>query len=272
MKLGYQTNTWGGVVGHPAGVTSIKDQYYLTNGSTEEAVEDIASAGYKGIEIFEGNLVQYENRISEFKELLKTHSLTLIGVYTGANFIYREILEEELAKIERVAKLAAELGAEHLVIGGGAIRSKGIEDTDYKLLAEGLNQAINIAETYNLVASYHPHLGSMVETPEQLEKLLKYTDINLCPDTAHIEAGGGDPVEFIRKYYDRIKYVHLKDCNKTGEFLPLGEGHQDFPTMIKLLKDVGYKGWITVELDSYPNPAKGAQQSKGYLLNNFQLK
>ena len=38
MKLAYQTNTWGGVSGHPAGVTSVKDLLYLTNGSTEEAM------------------------------------------------------------------------------------------------------------------------------------------------------------------------------------------------------------------------------------------
>ena len=48
MKLGYQTITWGGVFGHPAGVTSIKDLNYLANGSTEEAVREIAEAGYTG--------------------------------------------------------------------------------------------------------------------------------------------------------------------------------------------------------------------------------
>ncbi len=42
MKLAYHTITWGGVVGHPAGVTSVKDLYYLANGSTEEALRDIS--------------------------------------------------------------------------------------------------------------------------------------------------------------------------------------------------------------------------------------
>ena len=56
MKLAYQTNTWGGVFGHPAGVTSIKDLYYLANGSTEEALRDISSVGYAGFELFDGNL------------------------------------------------------------------------------------------------------------------------------------------------------------------------------------------------------------------------
>jgi len=264
MKLGYQTNTWGGVVGHPGGVTSVKDAYYLANGSTEEALKDIAASGYQGYEIFEGNLMQYVDKKDELLELMGTHSLQLIGVYSGANLIYDEILEDELFKIESVAKFASELGAEHLVMGGGAVRSSGIREEDFEKLAKGLDKVVKIAEKYNLVTSYHPHLGSMVESPEQLERLVKHTDIYLCPDTAHIEAGGGDPVEFLRKYKDRIKYVHLKDY-QSGEFLPLGEGKQNFDQMIKILNDMNYDGWITVELDSYSDPRKGAEISKSFL-------
>ncbi|WP_269082461.1 sugar phosphate isomerase/epimerase family protein [Aneurinibacillus tyrosinisolvens] len=124
MKLGYQTNTWGGVVGHPAGVTSVKDLYYLANGSTEQALSDIAEVGYAGVEIFDGNLAQYANKKSEFKQILKAHSLEFVAVYTGANFIYPDILEDELFKIESVAQLSSELGAQHLVIGGGRFGRK----------------------------------------------------------------------------------------------------------------------------------------------------
>jgi inosose dehydratase len=270
MKLGYQTNTWGGVVGHPAGVTSVKDLYYLTNGSTEQAVKDIASAGYKGIEIFDGNLMQYENRADEFKSLLKQHDLTLVGVYTGANFIYNDIEEDEFYKIEKVAKFAAEVGAIHLVLGGGAVRSGGIRDEDYTVLAQSLDRASKIAEKYNLIPSYHPHLGTNVERPEQLDRIMELTSINLCPDTAHIEAGGGDPVAVIKKYIDRIKYVHYKDYG-SGAFLPLGEGHQNFREMTSILRDNNYDGWILVELDSYEDPKKGAEISKSYMKEQLNL-
>ena len=85
MKLGYQTNTWGGVVGHPAGVTSVKDLYYLANGSTEEALNDIArEAGYKGFEMFDGNLMQYQDKPEEFIKLLELFS------------IYRRLYRREL--------------------------------------------------------------------------------------------------------------------------------------------------------------------------------
>ncbi|RFU66604.1 sugar phosphate isomerase/epimerase family protein [Peribacillus glennii] len=264
MKLGYQTNTWGGVVGHPAGVTSIKDLYYLANGSTEEALKDISEAGYKGFEIFDGNLMEYKDKKEEFKALLQQYSLEFIGVYTGANFIYQDVLEEELQKIEEVAVLASELGARHLVIGGGAVRGNGIKESDYADLANALDTVAAIAEKNHLIPSYHPHLGTNVEAPDQLDKLMALTKINLCPDTAHIEAGGGDPVEVIRKYADRIKYVHFKDY-ANGEFLPLGEGHQKFDEMVKLLNENNYDDWITIELDSYSDPKKGAEISRGFL-------
>ncbi|RFU60239.1 sugar phosphate isomerase/epimerase [Bacillus sp. V59.32b] len=264
MKLGYQTNTWGGVVGHPGGVTSVKDSYYLANGSTEEALKDISAAGYKGFELFDGNLMQYKDKKEEFKALLKETSLDFIGVYTGGNFIFPDILEEELIKIESVASLASELEAKHLVIGGGAIRANGILESDYNEMGNALNQIVEIAEKYNLIASYHPHMGTNVQAPDQLDKLMPLTRINLVPDTAHIEAGGGDPVEVIRKYVDRIKYVHLKDY-QNGEFLPLGEGHQKFDEMIQILNEANYDGWITVELDSYADPKKGAEISRKYL-------
>jgi inosose dehydratase len=264
MKFGYQTNTWGGVVGHPAGVTSIKDLYYLANGSTEEALRDISEAGFKGFEIFDGNLMQYKDRKEEFKALLHQYSLEFIGVYTGGNFIYPDILEEEILKIKNVAALASEFGARHLVVGGGAVRANGILESDYEALANALNRVVEIAKEYQLISSYHPHLGTIVESPDQLDKLMSLTKIHLCPDTAHIEAGGGDPVEVIKKYSDRIQYIHFKDY-ENGEFLPLGKGHQKFDEMIRLLEDIHYQDWITVELDSYPDPKEGAEISRRFL-------
>lgn len=271
MRLGYQTNTWGGVVGHPAGVTSVKDLYYLTNGSTEDALKEIAEAGYKGFEIFDGNLMQYRDKKEEFIKLTLDHSLSFIGVYTGGNFIFPDILDEELAKIEEVAAFAYELGAKHLVVGGGAVRTNGIEENDYKNLGNALNRVVEIADKYHLIPSYHPHLGTNVQSPEQLDKLMPLTTINLCPDTAHIEAGGGDPVEVIKKYVDRIKYIHFKDY-ENGEFLPLGEGHQKFDEMLKILEEANYDGWITVELDSWANPKEGAEISRQFLAQYEALK
>lgn len=267
MQLGYHTITWGGVVGHPVGVTSIKDLFYQTNGSMETAVRDIAAAGYEGTEMFDGNLMEYAHRPEELRGLLAESGVKLVSVYSGANFIFADILPEELHRINRAAELAATFGAERLVVGGGARRVAGTTDRDYALLAGALDQVTDIAESFGLTASYHPHLSTIVESTHELERLMDRTRIGFCPDTAHLAAGGSDPAAVIRKYPDRIRHVHLKDFRADPfQFLPLGEGDLDFPDIIRAVKESGYDSWLMVELDSYDgDPKAAAEISKKYL-------
>jgi inosose dehydratase len=267
LKLSYHTITWGGVVGHPVGVTSVKDLFYLANGATEPALRDVAAAGYAGVELFDGNLIEYEGRPDDLRQLLGETGLQLVAVYSGANFIFGEILEEELWRIRRAAVLAAELDAEQLVVGGGAKRSTGTTDDDYTRLADALDRVAAIAEEHGLRASYHPHLSTIVETPEQLERVMSRSRIDFCPDTAHLAAAGGDPAELIRRYADRISYVHLKDFTADPfAFLPLGQGELDVAAIVAELADAGYNGWITVELDAYDGaPGDAARASREHL-------
>ena len=267
MKLGYPTITWGGVVGTAGGVTSVKDLFYRTNGSTEKALRDISAAGYTGTELFDGNLVDFEDHPETLLGWLRETNLELVSVYTGANFIYADILDDELAKITRAATLAARFGATRLVIGGGAKRTGAAHDGDFEALARGLDQAAAIAAAHGLESSYHPHLGTLVETPEGLDRLMALTSIQFCPDTAHLAAGGCDPAASIRKYAERVAHVHLKDYDRdTQQFLPLGEGQLDFPDIIAAVREAGYDSWLMVELDGYDgDPKDAAEISKRYL-------
>lgn len=259
MKLGYQTNTWGGVFGHPAGVTSVKDLVYLAPGATEQAVVEIAAAGYQGFELFDGNLFAYEHRKDAFRSLLQATGLKLLAVYCGANFIYPDILPDELWRISRASALAGEFGAEHLVVGGGAIRAAGVQEDDYARLVDSLNQVMDIAQRNGLIPSYHPHHGTIVATPVQIAKVFAGTPIGFCPDTGHILEAGGDMLELIHAYSNRIPYVHLKDYGN-GVFLPLGQGQVDVRGILSALQEADYDGWITVELDTYPGPPKEAAE------------
>lgn len=267
MRLSYQTITWGGVVGHPVGVTSIKDLFYLANGSSETAIREIAGAGYAGVEIFDGNLRQYEDRPDEFRRVLDEAGVSLAAVYSGANFVYRDILEDEFWRIEKAATLAATFGATNLVVGGGAKRAARTTDDDYQRLAEGLDRVADVAERHGLRASYHPHLTTIVEGPDQIDRILSMTKIGFCPDTGHLAAGGGDPVDLIRRHADRVTHVHLKDFTpEPFGFHPLGRGTVDLPGVVDALVEMGYDGWVTVELDEYDGePAAAAAESSGYL-------
>ena len=267
LQVGYHSITWGGVVGDATGVTSVKDLSYRSYGSIERAVSDIAAAGYAGIEMFDGNLFDYADRPEELQGLLSDAGLELASAYTGGNFIYSEILDEELVRVSRAAKLAQLFGAGSLVVGGGARRSSGTRPEDYQALGSALDQVCDIAEAHGLVACYHPHLTTIVESPDELDRLMPLTRMAFCPDTGHLAAGGGDPAALIRSYGNRLQHVHLKDVRlEPLEFVPLGQGSIDFSDVLAAVHESGYDGWLMVELDSYPgDPAEAAQISKAYL-------
>ena len=267
MRLGYHTITWGGVVGDPVGVTSVKDLFYRVNGSMDRAIREIGAIGYDGVEMFDGNVADFADRPEALTGLLAEAGVELVSVYSGGNFIYREILPEELSRVARAAELAQQFGATSLVVGGGARRSAGTRDGDYTLLAQALDEVSDIATEHGLEACYHPHLSTIVESPEELERLFSRTRIGFCPDTAHLVAGGGDPAELIRRYPDRIRHVHLKDVRLDPlEFLPLGDGQVDFDDVLAALDESDYDGWLLVELDTYAgDPGAAAARSKTFL-------
>lgn len=267
MKLGYCSITWGGVVGDPVGVTSVKDLFYRANGDALKAIADIGEVGYQGTEMFDGNVADFADRPEELKGALRAAGLELVSVYSGANFIYADILPDELHRVRRAAELAATFGAKRLVVGGGARRAAGTSDDDYTRLGHALDNVCDIAEEHGLEASYHPHLSTIVENPDELKIIMRRSRIAFCPDTAHLAAGGGDPAQLIRTYPDRVKHVHLKDFQpEPFNFLPLGKGTLDFADIVRAVAETGYDSWLMVELDSYDgDPKDAARISKDYL-------
>jgi inosose dehydratase len=272
VKLAYHANCWGALGGNAVGVTSITQLTYRTFGDMERAIREIGAAGYAGVELFDGNLLDYEGRYSELRKALNQAGVVLVAAYSGANFIFGDILGEELARIDRVAAAAAELDAEHLVVGGGAKRARGREPDDFKRLGAALNKVVDIAGKAGLTAHYHPHLSTIVEKPEEIREIFRYTAINFCPDTAHLAAAGGDPAEQIREFRDRISYVHLKGWQREPfAFTPLDRGDLDMRPILAALAETGFAGWITNELDTWSDPKQGAELSLRYLRENMRL-
>lgn len=267
LNVGYMTNAFGPLVGSGGGVINPKDVRYLTMCCDEDAIKKITSCGFNSIEIFDGNLDNYCDDPQKFADILKKYNANLLGVYIGASYIY-DSLDDELARIEHSCALAAELGAKHIVLGGGAVRASGIQDDDYKKLAAGVAKAADIARKYHLTPGYHPHLGCMVENPQQIDKFFSLCDVDFVPDIAHLAAGGGDPLEIIKKYYSKIKYVHLKDM-KNGEFCPLGTGDINLEDIINYLKQNNYQGDWLVEIDGFSGDPTDACKISFDYVNKF---
>ena len=262
----YHANCWGGLGGDAVGVTSINRLTYRTFGDMEQAIREIGELGYSGCELFDGNLLDYEDRLGDLRMVLDANGVRLLATYAGANFIFEEILGEELARIERGAAAAVEAGAAYLVVGGGAKRAGGSRPDDFKRLGAGLERVVEIARKHGMTAHYHPHLTTIAENAEEVRLALAETSIDLCPDTAHLAAAGADVPALIREHQDRISYVHLKGLQaEPFAFTPLDEGSLNMDTVIDALRDIAYDGWILVELDSWPDPRAAAARSMAYL-------
>ncbi|RKD75972.1 inosose dehydratase [Sinobaca qinghaiensis] len=265
MNVGYMTNAFGSLVGSGGGVTSVKDVRYETICNDMQVFQKIRSFGFNGVEMFDGNLDKFADDPEGLKDNLQNLGLSLYGVYTGANFIYKDAWRDELWRIQQTAKLAARAGAKHLVLGGGAVRGVSQNENDMKVLGQALDEAEAVAAKEGMIASYHPHLGSMVETPEQIDELFSLSSIAFCPDLAHLAAGGADPLEVIKVYKNRIPYVHLKDWDGEG-FVPLGKGEIDLRGIINFLQKENYSGDWLVEIDGYAgDPVEACRLSYDFL-------
>ena len=265
-RLGYHANCWGALGGNAVGVTSITELTYRTFGDMERAIREIGEAGYTGTELFDGNLLDYDGRYGHLRSALKGAGVSLAGVYSGGNFIFDDILGEELARVERAAVAAAELGAPHLVVGGGAKRAAGRKSDDIKKLAAALEKVVAIAKKHGLKAHYHPHLTTIVEGPAEVREVFSHTSIDFVPDTAHLAAAGGNVPEMIREHAKRISYVHLKGWQKEPfAFTPIDRGTLDMSAIVAALKEIKFTGWILAELDSWPDPKEGAALSMAFL-------
>lgn len=266
MNVSYVANAWGPVLGHWAAPNNVNAAYYRCACDLEKTLGEIAEAGYEGVEIFDGDLLEFVGREDELRALLKTYVLKLKGVYVACNFIYDEILPEELERLKRAAEFAKGFGATEVALGGGAVRYDGIRESDYVKLGEALEKVHVMCNEMGMRASFHPHMGSLVESPEQLAKVMAWTNIRLCPDTGHVKAGGGDPLTVIQTYIDRIEYIHLKDITADGMFCPLGVGTIDFKPIMETISTCGHCIDITIECDGWSGDAgEGAKITADYL-------
>lgn len=258
------------------------------------ALQDIAAAGFTAFETFTlppragESWPGYVERISmAYREDPNTYmetqayanpqelnacasrlNLKLASMYCSGQFVDPALVEAETGAILTAARFVSTAGCSHLVIGGGMNAQGVYGDDDYVRLVEALHAVGRGCREHGIMACYHPHSGTMVETAAQLERFCAETDpglIALAPDVAHLVRGGVDPVATLRRYADRIQYLHLKDI-KDGEFVELGEGNVDLPGVVAVLRDIGYSGWAVVELDDTTRtPLESAAISWRYL-------
>ena len=252
------------------------------NEPIEEKIADTADAGFASFETFGHVVAQYPGGASAFRELLARHSLTYSASYCSRTYIDAARAEDDIAQVMEWARVSRDVGADTVVVSCGR-REKPHYDTDeYLGLARTLNAlGARIRDELGLQTSLHPHTGTPVETPDEIAMVVEALDPRACgfgPDTGQIAQAGGDAVEIVTRYRQVVNHVHVKDYGGTavthdsdGKLLtdptgyvgyePIGLGVIDFAQMFRALREVGYKGWLNVELDGTsraPRPPREA--------------
>jgi inosose dehydratase len=218
------------------------------------------------------------------RALLQQNQLELVGGFVPAVLHDEGELRRGLDAVAASADLIAGLGGRVLVLAA-SIRAEGYEaanrlDRDgWTALGRGIEAVAGIVEDRGLRVAVHPHHGTLVERPEDVERLLESSDVGLCLDTGHVMVGGGDPLALARGTASRIVHVHLKDASaalaeevaagrlgyrdavRAGLYRPLGDGDLDVAALVRTLEESGYAGWYVLEhdevLDREPEAASG---------------
>jgi inosose dehydratase len=166
-----------------------------------------------------------------------------------------------------------------------------LDDAGWSVMLANLDRIDERASARGVVACVHPHVGTMVETGAETERVLAGSRIGLCVDTGHLLVGGADPVALTARHPERVVHVHLKDVDadlagqvvdgtlpfgeavRLGMFRPLGDGDVDIAAMVRVLESAGYQGWYVLEQDvklpappDDEGPAADVRKSLAYLL------
>lgn len=245
-------------------------------------LDEMAQAGYEGTEL--GPWGFFPGEPKALRTALDARGLALVAAFVPVPLHPADLPPEAKAQIHRTAELVARCGGDCLVLSdaGDDLRARvagrpeltracGLPPEAWPAYGERVNAlARAVRDFYGLRTVFHPHGGTYVENPDEVEALLAHTDpdlVGLCLDTGHLAFGGSDPVAVARRYVPRIAHVHLKDVDlprlqallaqgldyagaaKRGAFVELGRGSLDLAAVAETLYQAGYRGWLVVEQD-----------------------
>jgi len=225
--------------------------------------------------------------------VLSKHGLRAVGGFTPV--LLHVPGHDPIPEVDRILDGYASTAADVLVLSADSGRAgydtrPELDDVGWHRLLSNLDRLVDLATHRGVTAVLHPHVGTMIETGDEVQQVLDGSWIKLCLDTGHLLIGGTDPAELARQAPERIAHLHLKDVDSTvaakvrsgqltyteavrqGMYRPLGTGDVDVPAIVGYLRARGYDGWYTLEQDTIlteepagEGPAADVRTSAEYL-------
>lgn len=268
----------------------------------EQTVSEMALAGFTGSEV--GS--HYPADPKALKKALDLRGMTICNQWFSSFLISRPYEETEEA-FRKQCDFLTQVGAKCIGVSEQSYSIQGMldrpiqegkyvmNDEEWDLLTEGLNKLGQIAKEKGMVLTFHHHMGTVVQTEEEIDRFMASVDpelVFLLFDSGHLSFAGIDPEKVLRKYVNRVRHVHLKDLRKNvveqsrnekwsflkgvreGTFTVPGDGDVDFAPIFKILEEADYKGWMVVEAEQDPakaNPFEYAMKARKYIAEHTGL-
>jgi inosose dehydratase len=266
-------------------------------------IEEMHETGYAGTELGDWGFMPTDP--ARLRAELNTLSLSLLGSWVSVRLYDAAYHARGVEQAVMTAKLLAAVGGPgaFVIVGddhstvpsrtrnAGRIRPQdALDERGWSVYTAGIERVARaVREQTGLRTLIHHHGATYVETPDEIAVFLDRTDpdlVGLCFDTGHYALGGGDPVDGLRRHFDRVGHVHFKDFDPDvvsaaavkgwdyqqmigqGVFPELGQGSVDFPAVLREMNELGYNGWIVVEQDVLPGmgtPKESAARNREFL-------
>ncbi len=267
----------------------------------EQCVSEMALAGFTGCEV--GN--KYPRDTAVLKKALELRGMQICNAWFSSFLTTKPYEEVEKDFIEHITFLK-EMGAK--VVGmseqGHSIQGTDkpifeakyvMNDEEWDTLCTGINKLGKVAKDMGIKLCFHHHMGTVVQTEEEIDRLMANTDpelFGLLFDCGHLAYCGEDYMSVLNKYADRIRHVHLKDIRpekveqvkrehlsflqgvRLGTFTVPGDGVIDFKPIFDVLEKTGYEGYVLVEAEQDPaiaNPFEYAIKARKYIAEKAGL-
>lgn len=249
--------------------------------SLEERAREASQAGFTAVNV---DRSEPALTVEKARHILADYSLEPASGWFHGRFYDASLEEEIYRQAEQQADFSSRLGQECLFVSDYVFDSKrhdlaGRIQEDHPIsLNEGqmaqmvglLHRIARLWVEFDLVLCYHPHAGTYIEAPHEIEWLMELTDpalVRFGPDTGHLFYGGADPLDTIERHFERAHALHIKDVRAEvllevrekglsyrqacarGVWTELGTGDIDFPALFRLLEHHAWEGWVIVETD-----------------------
>jgi inosose dehydratase len=256
----------------------------------ERCVREMAEAGYAGCEL--GG--KFPRDPAALRAALEPLGLEVASAWISLHFTEEGRERETLAALATHADLLATMGAKVVVVCecGGSVQQKPLpvsaarprfDAVAWRRLVDGLHRAGELARARGLDVVYHPHMGTGIQSAEEIDRLMASTApalVSLLADSGHARFAGDDPEAILRRHASRVKHVHLKDVRdavaeralaegwsferavREGVFTVPGDGAVDMRGFLGAVAEIGYTGWLVVEAEQDPAKAPPLQYAR----------